>query len=117
MIEELKLLLDQMKNVPDVALWILGGFMAYKLITYLSATGAIIVVIKLLCKTLIDFRDKPRTVTYGRLFMEESVETEFQDLIRSIRRTGYVHSSDVNELRKAWDNHNLKKTGTSKTTI
>lgn len=110
MIEELKLLLDQMKNVPDVALWILGGFLLYKLVTYMSATGAIVYIVKQICSTILGWKNQPRKVSYGRLIIDEETETDLQDLIRSIRSTAYVHNSDVRELRKAWSDYKAQKT-------
>lgn len=109
MIDELKLLLDQMKNVPDVALWILGGFLLYKLVTYLSMTGAVVYIVRLLCGTFLGHANKPKNLSLHSLVINEDVEIEIRDLLREIRSTGYVHSSDVKELRKAWTAHKTTK--------
>jgi len=54
MFEELKVLLDMLGNVDDIALWIVGGFAVYKLIIYLSSMGAVVMIIKLIVNKLYD---------------------------------------------------------------
>ena len=46
MAEELKEIIDMIAKVPETALWILGGFALYKIVTYLSVTGSIVVVLR-----------------------------------------------------------------------
>lgn len=112
MIDEIKLLLDQVKNVPDVALWILGGFLFYKLVTYLSLTGSIVYVIKMLCKTSIDYQIKPRKAKFRGVLINDDAEHELEDLFTEMRHRGnmsYIHHSDVKELRRAWEESKAKK--------
>lgn len=108
MIDELKLLLDQMKNVPDMALWIMGGFLFYKLVTYLSLTGSFVYVVKMLCQTTTDWHQKPKKISYGHLIIDEKCEIELQDLIKSMRTTRFIHSSDIKHLQNAWNEYKDK---------
>lgn len=47
MIEELQMLLSMLGEVSGIAGWVLAGFIVFKLVIYLSTTGAVVFIIKL----------------------------------------------------------------------
>lgn len=116
MIEELKVLLDMLGNVDNIALYVLGGFALYKLIVYLSSAGAIIFTIKLISGYVHDIAikriEKPREIKLSLVgvLINEKAEHNLRSLLNEIKDGRYVHSSDIEELRLAW--HKYKETKT-----
>lgn len=113
MIDELKLLLDQMKNVPDVALWILGGFLVYKLVTYLSLTGSVVYIIKVICEAIIKHKATPKNIEhkarFNTILIDKATEDALCTLFDKIRGHSmkYVHESDIRKLSQLWDEHKI----------
>lgn len=60
MIAEVKELLSLIEKVPQMALNVLAGFAIYKLIIYLSSTGAIITTIRFIINKAYDYAIRPR---------------------------------------------------------
>lgn len=52
MIEELKMVLDSIGDLTGVALWVVGFFIVFKLVVYLSTTGAVVFLVKMLIEKL-----------------------------------------------------------------
>lgn len=110
MIDELKMILEQLQRVPDVALWILGGFLLYKLVAMLSMTGSVVFVIKLLCGTALKWGEKPRLVSYDNILIGEDAHEDLKRLLKSIRQfSAYVHASDIRKLEMAWSEFSTKE--------
>lgn len=60
MIEELKFILDAIGDLSGIALWVVGGFIAYQLIMYLATTGAVVVLVRLAIERLHSWATAPR---------------------------------------------------------
>ena len=60
MIEELKLVLDSLGDLSGVALWVVGAFIAYKLIIYMSTAGAFVYVAKLFIEKIHHWATSPK---------------------------------------------------------
>lgn len=113
MFEELKLILDSLGDLSGVALWVVGGFLAYKIIVYGATTGSLFVLTKLLIERLFDYLkgdpDQPKVVGLKKGIVERLCITHdgtHEDLIVELRRlasTAYIHSGDVAWLRKQID--------------
>ena len=113
MIEALKELAGMMKDLPNMAIWILGGFLFYKLFIAGSIVGAITMVSKLLINRVHDFKTKPSTVTRevsidGRFITLDGTYDRFCRLLGTLTgmtTTGismqYIHNSDVEWLEDA----------------
>lgn len=112
MLESLKELVVLIKDLPDVALWILGGFLFYKL----SVMATVYKVIELAIVKTHDYFVQPKpaqqvvtTYDLGRHFIktDESLR-EFLELIDSLKNCGipgvesnFIHLSDIRWLRAA----------------
>ena len=98
--EELKLLIDMVANLPQMALWVQIGLLGYKV----AVIGSIYGVIRLLIVKTHDWLTRPRAMTLGKLpINEETYEALNFEIKRLVRGSNYIHMSDVVKLRKAID--------------
>ena len=108
--EELKLLIGMVANLPQMALWVLCGFLAYKL----AVIGSIYGVIRFTVEKLHDYLVKRRTeykevrTLVDGMCIDAAVEPLMAQLHRlKGRKTGiassYIHRSSVDWLREAID--------------
>lgn len=114
--EELKELLHLVERLPHMAMWALGGFALYKLLTYASTLGAITMILKLAINKAYEAYANPRPrvekVEYKMRdgFISDIAFHKFDALIRSLKHhndnqfyTGsYVHESAVEYLIQAY---------------
>lgn len=113
MIDEFKQLLVLVEKIPTITLWVLAGFALFKLIVYLSTTGSVVFVSKLLIEKIHDAVTRPRQVSLGRLPIDEETFESLKSLlsglahhrhVKSVKEygiTAYLHGSDVEWLRQA----------------
>lgn len=111
MIDELKLILDQLKGVPNMTYWILGGFMFYKLVLSLSVSGSVVYVIKMCLNCITQLCEKTVKVKVGRIVIDDATQDEVEKVLRSFRKcsNSYVHLCDVKELQDVWEAHKASK--------
>lgn len=57
--EELKTLIEIVRDLPEMALWILAGFAMYKTFVFSSVTGAMYYGFKTLIERVHDYKTKP----------------------------------------------------------
>lgn len=109
MIDELKQLLDLVRELPELAVWSLLGFATYKLVVYLSTTGSIVFVLKLLIEKCHSAITSPKEVAHvwriGDWCLmsdaKDSLESAVTGALRECRpekSTRYIHGSDVGPL-------------------
>ena len=105
MIEEIKLVLDSIGDLSGIALWVVGFFLAFKLIVYLSTTGAVIYILKLLVIKLHDWATKEKIVKYkiDDHFISSETKVKYKRLLDSMNvSTGsWIHDSDIDRLENA----------------
>lgn len=110
MAEELKGLIDIVADLPGTALWVLLGFGVYKIVGYLSVTGAITYISKLAITNI--WREKklePKEFTLNGICLYEKTEAELK--LQLYRLVGKTHShckdrildTDIAWLRSAID--------------
>lgn len=101
--EELKLLIEAVAGLPTITLWVLVGYLIYKLAIIGSTYG----VIRYALDTFIKWKNKPDEVVYkigdNAPVIDDQVANAILREIRRIRSTSYIHMSDVNDLRIAID--------------
>ena len=108
--EELKLLIEMVANLPAMAMWVLLGFFAYKVIVVGSIYGVIRYTVEKLHSYLVT-----RKVEYKEirpLLDGMCIRTQTDHLISQIRRirgrgvnidSEYIHEQSVEWLREAID--------------
>ena len=106
MIEELKQLTELLVTLPELALWGLVGFGIFKLIVYLSTTGAAIYALKIIAASTLKIYTTEKKVTYQYgtdYFIDRNLKKRFENLIkRSMFSTGvFMHESDLELLEEA----------------
>lgn len=116
MLEELKLILDSVGDLTGIALWIVGFFISYKLIVYLSMTGSIVYVCKLLITKLHDAYEKKWETSKKGYEVNLTVDGVPQDdvitgcchlvpdinkLISAYKSSTYYHERDLRKLKAA----------------
>lgn len=113
--EELKSLIELVANVPVYVLWILVGYLFYKLAIIGSIYGLIRFAIDKLHNAYIarqNYIDQNRLINPKELAcINEQTEVALMKQIRRIRSTGYVHLSDVENLASildAWESSKKK---------
>jgi len=106
--DELKLLIEMVANLPSMALWVLVGFWAYKVI----CIGSIYGVIRLAITKAHDWLSNPRSKEIRPLLEGLVISGEMEELIRQLKRirnkgfnsnSSYIHGSDVEWLSQAID--------------
>jgi hypothetical protein len=104
MIDELKQILTMVEKVPETVLWVLFGFAVYKLVVWLSATGATVMLVKLAIDKLHDYLVRPATKAYdiNGTLVNEPTKAKFDQLIAVMRTLRYKRASSESErLRQA----------------
>ena len=104
--EELKLLISMVANLPTLAVWVLVGYLAYKVVI----VGSIYGVMRLVIIKWHDWATKPKTVALkiGAKPIDESTAEALNAQIARVCNGTYYHMSDVQTLREALDER-LKK--------
>lgn len=99
--EELKLLISMVNDLPALATWVLVGYLIYKI----SVIGSIYGVIRLLIvKTHDAIVSRKSAFRPGDLpCINDKVAEQLISQINRIKTTAYIHGSDVAELAKAID--------------
>lgn len=109
--EELKLLIQTVAGLPTLTLWILGGYLLYKL----AILGSLYGTIRYLADKFVEWRTKPqeslvrKEFNLGGITITEGVGNSLISQILRIARSGYIHSGDVIFLRDAIDAAFVKK--------
>ncbi len=100
--DELKLLIDMVANLPTLMVWVLVGYLVYKV----AVIGSIYGVIRLLIVKVHDWKTAPRTFKIGGKPINSDVAEELNaQILRlgSASMYNYYHSSDVQKLKQALD--------------
>ena len=120
MLEELTLILESIGDLTGIALWIVGAFISYKLIVYLSTAGAAVFVCKLLIERLYSWATTPKQPTPPTLdpfnnevthicISSDGTYTKVKELLQRVagKRTGidsnYIHRCSAEWLQEAID--------------
>ena len=106
MMDELQQLLNLVKELPELTIWVLAGFGLYKLIMYLSATGSVVFILKLLIERLyqahanrMEKGGKPRDVDMsGHFITSDGTYKRFLSLIDCMKDSTYLHKYHVDYL-------------------
>lgn len=95
--DEIKELINSIAHLPQLTVWILCGFLVYKIVVI----GSIYGVIRFAIDKFHDWAvNGARRVRYGNLIIDNAHQ-EVEELLREMRiNTQYVHASDVKMLRK-----------------
>lgn len=105
--DELKLLIEMVANLPAMAVWVLVGFYAYKVVVI----GSIYGVIRLGILKAHDWLVAPKTTTYklGGLAINETVALALASQLNRLSNGAYIHASDVAKLAAAIDHIEAQK--------
>ena len=107
MIEGLKEILDIIKDMPELAVWVAAGFMIYKLVVWGSTVGAITLVAKLAINKLHDYKTKPQEIIkkhkINHYFLDDETYKDFISMLSGLRQGDlkYIHKSDVKFMKDA----------------
>ncbi len=104
--DELKLLIEMVNGLPTLAVWVLVGYLVYKVAVIGSAYG----VIRLLICKVHDWKTQPVKFQIGSKVIDAATAEALQAQILRLNRIGnYIHMSDVTALSQALDAHLAKK--------
>lgn len=106
--DELKLLIDLVSNLPAMAVWVLVGFYAYKVMVI----GSIYGLIRFTILKVHDWLVAPKQVELklaGMTISETVLLSLAAQLQRLSTKTGYLHASDVAALAQAIDKIEAEK--------
>ena len=106
--EELKLLIEMVANLPALAMWVLVGYLVYKLVVI----GSIYGVMRLLIERVYAVLTSGKDIKY-KLDNVTINEEATKELIKQVRRlktsSPWLHLSDIDVLREALDEKFDKK--------
>ena len=105
--DELKMLVEMVANMPTLAVWVLVGFLAYKV----AVVGSIYGLARFLIDKLHDWAVTKKTTQHVRFTREEmaviddKTVLELKTQIQRLRKShlSYIHMDDVDQLRVAID--------------
>lgn len=105
--DELKLLIEMVAGMPTMALWVLIGYLVYKL----AVIGSIYGLIRFAIDRLHSWLTHAKQVEYrlGAKTINEDVAQALSGQIARVGSSGYIHASDVEKLRKAIDSLEANK--------
>lgn len=105
--EELKELISMLAHLPQLTVWVLAGFLAYKL----AVVGSIYGVIRLIVVKVHDWKVNPAPVQLrlGTRTINEDVAEALRAQVARIGDSAYIHYRDVQKLKDALDIVLLKK--------
>lgn len=109
--EELKVIIDMIASLPQVALWVLIGFWAYKVIV----VGSIYGTLRFVAEKIYMAYTKPKVMSLDGISMSKEVATYLVGQVSRIASTNYIHHADVVWLADAItekaqrENKNLKE--------
>ena len=97
--EELKLLIEMVASLPQMALWVCIGFFVYKV----TVIGSIYGVIRFCVQKAYDAYKKPQEFTLNGITINKDVETALKVQLARLTNSayGYIHSTDVADLQRA----------------
>jgi hypothetical protein len=99
--EDLKAIITLIKDLPALTVWVLAGYLVYRL----AVVGSIYGVIRLAITRLFDWLQHPKTVeaTLEGLTISSRTTEDLIVQLRRLRTSTYIHDSGVEKLRKALD--------------
>lgn len=98
--DELKILIETVANLPNLTVWVLVGFLSYKIVV----VGSIYSVIRLLIEKTHNWLTKPTAFTFSDITVDARTMTTLCAELRRLSRPSnrnYITMSDVNDLRDA----------------
>lgn len=97
--EELKILIEAVAGLPTITLWVLVGYLIYKL----CVIGSIYGVIRFGIEKFVEWKLAPKEFKVGTQCINEQVESQLQAQLNRLTAYQYIHSSGVEALEKAID--------------
>jgi hypothetical protein len=97
--EELKLLIEAVAGLPTITLWVLIGYLIYKL----AIIGSMYGVMRFAIQKFVEWKTNPKTFKIGGKAINETVAFELEVQVSRLVSTSYIHSSDVLKLKQALD--------------
>ena len=97
--DELKLLIEAVAGLPTITVWILLGYLLYKL----CVLGSVYGVIRYAIEKFVEWRSVPKIFKIAGNAINEDVAYQLEVQISRLVSTSYIHSSDVIKLKKALD--------------
>lgn len=101
MFEAVKELAEIIKHLPEYTIWVLLGLLAYKLFVVGSIYGCIRLAINRLSEFLMKEKVVIKKIELEGHFIDTATYHSFMALINSVKKSSYVHSSDLENIRKA----------------
>lgn len=97
--DELKLLIEAVAGLPTITLWVLVGYLIYKL----AVIGSMYGVMRFAIQKFVEWKTQPKAFKIGGKAINEEVAFELEVQISRLASTSYIHASDVIKLKKALD--------------
>ncbi len=97
--EELKLLVEMVSHLPAMAIWVLFGYLVYKIVVI----GSIYGLIRFAIEKLHSWKTSPKQYSMRSLMINESIADSVMVELRRLTKSSYFHASEVTALREAID--------------
>lgn len=97
--DELRMLIEAVAGLPTITLWVLIGYLIYKL----AIIGSMYGVMRFAIQKFVEWKTNPKTFKVGGRAVNEAVAYEIEVQISRLVSTSYIHSSDVLKLKQALD--------------
>jgi hypothetical protein len=106
--DELKLLIEMVSNLPSLAVWVLVGYLVYKVVVVGSIYGIIRLGIEKLHSVLIQRKNGDLKAAVDGIVISDSMNGLMAQIRRLPQKTAhggsrYIHDSAVDWLREAID--------------
>lgn len=97
--EDFKILIDMVKDLPHFALWVIAAILAYKVIVI----GSIYGVIRFCVGKAVEAYSKPREYSMQGMLINDSILIPLLTQLGRLKATSYFHATDVAKLKTAID--------------
>ncbi len=104
--DELKLLIEMVSNLPTLAVWVLVGYLVYKV----AVLGSVYGVLRLVIVKAHDWLTRPKIVNWelGNMCITGPTKDLLIEQLHRLRFTSYIHESGAQILRAALDEYEAK---------
>ena len=96
-----ELIIKILEESPQIAIWVLVIIYGYKVAIVGSIFAIIRHVTNTVYKTIIDYKEKPKQVTFKGILINYAAESRLTELLCMMKnKSDYVHASDIDKVIK-----------------
>ncbi len=98
--DELKLLIEMVANLPSLAVWVLAGYLLYKI----AVIGSVYGLIRFAIDRFHNYKTAPKEFKFGSRFIGTATAEQLQlQITRLAGASNAIHETDIKRLKELLD--------------